>query len=1114
MYFHRAGESAGVAVNENPNRRRSVPVFAILFAIFGLAAGPALSEADGPRLARPEPRLRTGPAYPRLPGQMRLSPVSQDPSSGVFGSDSLGPDAAPFSDLPAVEVDLQAAMPRASAYDLYPVAFGRSDGRVCVLALDNFRLQSIRSTDGGKNFATPTIVAGGTGQPDVVAFAGALSSGAKLYVAFIVADPGGGLGLRFTRSVDMGLTWTAPTTLVGPADASYGVFDVAIAAGSGDRVAVTYLGGGGTDPWVRASADAGTTWNAAVRADGGVPAGAYPARDPDIDLDATGNVYVAYAQDRDGTAKIWTARSLNAGVSFQAEVTLGSLSPAGVGAPEVEVTNDGKVLIGFWDGDGADFIKVYRSTNQGAGYTLVLNQDLANDSDIPTLGPLIYVSPGTSVILAGYLDDIGTLRLNRTPDHGLTWQAPQTITTTAVSSSSWSGIPSFGFARTTGGNWLIAWVDARDDSYAEQKSDIYLRRSGTGGTSWDAEKRVDVGSSAGSSQSGPLSMTDALSNDVFLVYGDARNDQLSFNLYSNRSLSSPINFTVDKRIDTDSENNDPQAFSDVSVAHDGGSRIYVAFSAIGTGPSSDIYVTSSTNGGYTFGTPIRVGSTPAGQRISGAPVVAASSDGRVYLAWTSDSGTAREVRFNRSSNFGQTWQASDQVLGSFPAVPGNYAYLGIPGIQLIAQPGGTMYLAWATPDDVYLTRSFDSGATLDTRDVDQDTIGYNHYPALCANGNRLVLVFVAPDNAIEWYSVWGTTSDNRGDSWSSRVQLRPEGVGFDAYYPAVACDGGTGAVAVFSDNRSGRYSVRAARFNGTSWQADTAVPGPTDAGNVYPQVAYANSVTAVTVWEAEYGNAVYTSRSTNGGSTFGTQTRLDSSPSRPDFELALPNVVSDRAGNVWISWIDESAGRGSILVRNSTNYGASYDAARRIDSKTPQGGYVNRYFFNTRSAASSGTGYFAWAGERAATVNTVLFSAWDADDLDRDQSPLGVDCNDLDASVTRAPLEVAGVALARIGSTAQLSWTSQDSTAGSGTSYDVVTGDTQTLRNTKNYSGASCLVGQHPDTPYTDGRTGPGPGASYYYLVRARNSCGTASFGNANVSPDPRDGLDSSSPCP
>ncbi len=779
------------------------------------------------------------------------------------------------------------------------------------------------------------------------------------------------------------------------------------------------------------------------------------------------------------------------------------------------MTNDGKIVIAFWDGDLNDYVKVYRSTNQGAAYTLVLNQDLAAANDKPTFGPFFYNSAGTSVVLVAFVDTTGAVKLFRSADYAATWGASQTLATTAVPAGSWSGIPSLGVARTSGGNWLIAWSDARVDTYADQKSDIWLRRSGTGGTSWDAEKRVDVGSTEGAAQSGPLSITDALSNDVFLVYGDSRDDQRSPNLYANRSLSSPINFTADKRIDTDPVAADPQAFSDVATATDGAGRVYVAFSSVGTGPSSDVYVAASDDGGFTFEAPVRVGGTPAGQRIAGAPVIAADSGGRVYVAYTRDTETQRELRLNRSTDFGSTWQASDQLLGSFATPPGNYGILGIPGAQLVAQAGGTMYLAWATDSNVFLTRSFDGGVTLDTKDVDQDTRGFNHYPALCANGNKLVLAMVAPDNAVAWYSVWATTSDNRGDSWTSRVQLRPEGIGRDGYYPSVACDGAGGAVAAWSDARSGRYAIRSSRFTGTGWLADTAVPGPADVNNLYPQVSYSNATTALVTWEASSGNAVYLSRSTNSGSTFGAQTRLDASPARPDVELALPNVVTDRIGNVWVSWIDESAGRGSILVRASSDNGASFGSARRIDRKTPQGAYVNRTFTASRSVASGGTAFIAWSGERfAAGVNTVLFNAWDADDLDRDRTALGVDCNDLDASVTKAPVEVAGVRVGRSGSRAQLSWTSQDPTAGTGTVYDVVTGDVAALRSSKSYSGATCLVGNQPDTPYEDSRTGPTAGASYYYLARAKNSCGSATYGNAGTTPDPRDALDSSSPCP
>ena len=1089
-----------------------------LALVFTLAlAGPfeaAAADPAGaaPTLRRPELRDRHGAG----PVGVAVDPagtagVALEPSA----PDGPAPDAAPFADLPANEIDVQASMPRAPGFDLGPVAFGRTTGQLCVLEIDNLSLYAIRSTDGGKTFAAPLLVAGGAGQPDVLAFAGSLSSGGKLYVAYVVADPAGGLGLRFTRTADMGLTWVAPVTLVASGEASFNVSDVAIAAGPADRVAVTWLGGGSTDPWVRGSTNAGVSWSAAVRVDAGVAAGTYPARDPDIDIDGTGNVYVAYLQNRDGATKVWTARSLNAGTSFQPEVTLGSGSGEGAGAPDVEVTNDGKILIAFWDGELNNFIRVFRSTNQGSTYTQVLNQDLAAPDNKQTFGPFVYNSPGTSVVLLAFVDATGTVKLHRSADYGATWGASQTMTTTAVPAGSWGGVPSLGVARTSGGNWLVAWTDARIDAYADQKSDIWLRRSGNGGTSWDAEKRVDTGSAEGAAQSAPMSITDTLSNDVFLAYGDARDDQRSLNVYSNRSLSSPINFTTDKRIDADPVAVDPQAFIDVATATDGAGRVYVAFASVGTGPSSDIYVAASDDGGFSYETPVRVGGTTAGQRIAGAPAIAASADGRVYVAFTLDTETQREVRFNRSADFGSTWQASDVVLGSFATPPGNYGIDGIPGLQLIAQSGGTMYLAWATFDTVSLTRSFNGGVTLDTRDVDQDTRGYNHYPALCANGNRLVLAMVAPDNALAWYSIWATTSDNRGDTWSTRVQLRPEGIGQDGYYPSVACDGGSGAVAAWSDARTGRYAIRSARFTGTSWLGDTAVPGPADVSNLYPQVAYSNASTALVTWMASSGNAVYFSRSTNSGASFGAQTRLDAAPARPDAELALPGVVTDRLGNAWISWIDESAGRGSILVRASSDHGATFGTARRVDRRTPQGAYVNRTFSGSRAAAAGGTAFFAWAGERlTAGVDTVLANAWDADDLDRDQAAVGTDCNDTDPGVTRGPVEVAGVRVARSAARAQLSWTSQDPTAGTGTSYDLVTGDVAALRTSKSYAGATCLAGGVLDSPYEDTRTGPSAGASYYYLLRAKNSCGTATYGNAGTTPDPRDALDSSSPCP
>ena len=96
----------------------------------------------------------------------------------------------------------------------------------------------------------------------------------------------------------------------------------------------------------------------------------------------------------------------------------------------------------------------------------------------------------------------------------------------------------------------------------------------------------------------------------------------------------------------------------------------------------------------------------------------------------------------------------------------------------------------------------------------------------------------------------------------------------------------------------------------------------------------------------------------------------------------------------------------------------------------------------------------------------------------------------------------------------QLSWSAQNLTAGSGTAYDIVTGTLSQLRSVGGFGGSTCLASSVPAGNYDDVRTGPPIAEGYYYLVRARNTCGLGTFGDSGHAPDPRDGLDASPPCP
>ena len=131
------------------------------------------------------------------------------------------------------------------------------------------------------------------------------------------------------------------------------------------------------------------------------------------------------------------------------------------------------------------------------------------------------------------------------------------------------------------------------------------------------------------------------------------------------------------------------------------------------------------------------------------------------------------------------------------------------------------------------------------------------------------------------------------------------------------------------------------------------------------------------------------------------------------------------------------------------------------------------------------------------------------------------DCLALDGTVWAVPVEVAGVALSRAGTDVVVSWDSQDSGAGVATAYDLVTGLIGDLRSDGDYRDVSCLQNQQADTPYTDVRGDPAAGQGHYFLIRASNPCGMASFGDGTPIPDPRDGLEDGAvslpypdPCP
>jgi hypothetical protein len=105
----------------------------------------------------------------------------------------------------------------------------------------------------------------------------------------------------------------------------------------------------------------------------------------------------------------------------------------------------------------------------------------------------------------------------------------------------------------------------------------------------------------------------------------------------------------------------------------------------------------------------------------------------------------------------------------------------------------------------------------------------------------------------------------------------------------------------------------------------------------------------------------------------------------------------------------------------------------------------------------------------------------------------GDDCNDQDGAIWSAPVEVVGVRMTADIPPA-MDWSSQAAQAGPGTVYDPVSGILQSPIGGTDFASAVCLPPAGAP-PIVDPRPDPDIGTAYWYLVRARNSCGTGTYG-------------------
>jgi hypothetical protein len=144
-----------------------------------------------------------------------------------------------------------------------------------------------------------------------------------LWIPYIASDPSGNLYVtsiddkssmvNFTRSTNGGKTWTAPKQV-----ATGGVFEIitVIASDSKGNLYVAYAKGPGSadmEVYVTKSADGGSTWGNPVRVND-VTTGMQ--RMPEMTIDSSDVVHVAWYDARDGNLNIYYSNSTDGGKTF------------------------------------------------------------------------------------------------------------------------------------------------------------------------------------------------------------------------------------------------------------------------------------------------------------------------------------------------------------------------------------------------------------------------------------------------------------------------------------------------------------------------------------------------------------------------------------------------------------------------------------------------------------------------------------------------------------------------------------------------------------------------------------------------------------------------------
>ncbi len=268
--------------------------------------------------------------------------------------------------------------------------------------------------------------------------------------------------------------------------------------------------------------------------------------------------------------------------------------------------------------------------------------------------------------------------------------------------------------------------------------------------------------------------------------------------------------------------------SDVSFAFGTHNQVYVAVLNEGTRGESGISVSTSTDGGKTFGLPVSVFDDKTGRVFSDKPWIGVDQargrySGSIYVVWSYDhngdcgagNNCSEELAFSRSSDGGKTFSPVRLIEGNAPfctnTATGRPAHStkcdAAQGAIPTVEPGGTLVVSFPyidlmsrpIPTRLLVTTSPDAGNTWTTPVLVatiHDIAGHfppEKYrvlslPAFAGDPKTGQLYLTWSDKGKKDADILLTTSKNHGQTWSSPVRVNDDPLqdGANQFQPQMA----------------------------------------------------------------------------------------------------------------------------------------------------------------------------------------------------------------------------------------------------------------------------------------------------------------------------------------